>query len=157
MKINLGAILLLVALALSTGYLLSEKEELSLAGFGGQDIYIIEDFTQATSSISNCKRSVYYTSSTWRHICTTSTYAGIPDLLQDANTARQTLECYTDVPILIWPTNTVVGDMISGPNSPGRIVATTSRWNMKDYGYVWPGKIYAIAESATATVSCIEN
>ena len=138
MKNNLGVIIL-VALALVGGYLFSGNP-VNLGSYGGQDIYMIDDFTHSTSSIGLSLSG-----------------SGTPDLIKDINTGRQSLECFSNEQIRIWLTNTTNTTMVSGANSDGRPITASTTWNMKDYGYIWPGKIYGIADTATATVSCIEN
>ena len=161
MKQILIAIVILITVGVC-GFLIGNQTETRPLGYfgGGGDVYFTADMTQATTSASVCKRSIYRPTSTddYYWVCATSTYSGTPSLIvPDSNGARQSLEIYTSENLRIWFTNTTSTTMIAGTNSDGVLIASGKKWNMKDYGIIWTGKIYGMGVTATSTIQYIEG
>lgn len=155
---NNKTILLIAVLIVMVGFIGFQLNKPSQELRGAGDTWIKSDATYATTSISVCKRSIYRPTSTddYAWVCATSSWSGTPSLLLAANVGRQSLEIYSSQDIYIWLANATTGSMVVGSNSSGTKITTTTPWNMKDYGIIWTGKIYAIANTATSTVQTVE-
>ena len=122
---NTEIILLIVALLLG-GWIINLKNNPNLAGWGGDDTYLVIAPTQASTTITTTIK-----------------------LLVAVNTARDNFVFTPTKDTYIWMANATDTTMVNNANgnSNGIFVASSTEWNMQDYGVIWPGKIYAIASS----------
>jgi hypothetical protein len=134
MKDYLG-IFALVVVIIFAGWFMASNNSPDLAGWGGDDTYLTSTPTQATTTITTTIK-----------------------LLIAVNTARDNFTFIANQDVYIWMANATTTSMTNGGgvNSSGIFVSSGTEWNMKDYGVIWPGKIYATASSTAGVVSYID-
>ncbi len=139
MKNNLGIFILIAALLITSGLILSSKSS-NLGGYRTHSTYLTDAPTQATTSVG-----FYITN-------------GNPTTIVSENTARTNLSLIPYGDIYIWLANSTSSSMTQGGGigSSGIFIADGEIWDMEDYGIIWPGIIYGMASSTTSTAQYID-
>ena len=135
MKKTIITILITTLIVFGISAFIGKDSSLNLQGWGGDDTYLISAPTQATTTITTTIK-----------------------LLVAVNTARDNFTFIPSQNVYIWLANATTTLMTNGGglNSSGIYVASSTEWNMKDYGVIWPGKIYATASSTAGVASYVD-
>jgi len=160
MKKKIIGILSAIIVLLGGGYTVS-----NLGSYGNNDSVV--KITSATSSIPVVKRSIYHsygtstdiTASVWWAASSTNEYIGTPWTLVPENTGRLGLELYGAVGrtwFWIIPKYSTTTAMTAASSTTGWILEQGKTWNMKDYGAIFAGEVYALATTSTSTVRYTE-